>query len=194
MEELYHNALFLSEYASSCVKGHRSDHRVPVPAISLESVIALVPATVRIAFVKVDAQGVDEQILATARSQMHRIENVIMEAQDLEPDEVGFLYEGGGNLKALVSAMRSHAFVPIACRVDSCVLAEFDCFFGRAGDQSTAFRQAVGSDDPLDLFKGASTRFLPAWVEAVLGRTLGRFSRTVTDPPGCRASDSSENV
>lgn len=125
-------------YMSGCARC-RDDHkpkanvRHRVPTLSLEAILVAVPEDIIIEHVRIDAQGVDLQVLKSAGSQMHRIREVVMEVQDLELDNPDFLYGGSmvANADVMKKEMQALNFGKQDFQINNCACAEFNAKFSR---------------------------------------------------------------
>ena len=119
----------------ACKRDHAPgvNRRTRVPTLSLEAVLLAIPSEIIIERVRIDAQGADLAVLKSARSQLHRIQTVNLEAQDLPTTDPDFLYGGPlvKSLRDIVDEMRRLGFVHAEEEVNNCACLEYNLNFAR---------------------------------------------------------------
>lgn len=105
--------------------------RINVTVVRLEGILAAVPSDVRIELLKVDAQGVDLQVLQGAGAQLSRIDTIIVEAQNASA--AGLLYTNASTGEQTVAWMQAQGW-----RYD----AEYSAMeYAALGEVNYVFRQ-----------------------------------------------------
>ena len=122
--------------ACSVCKAHHApgvNRRFRVPALSLETVLLAIPEHIAVDLVQIDAQGADLAVLESAKSQMHRIRHVKMEAQDLPLSDPDFLYGGLliSNASLISEKMQAYGFPHATADVNNCACLEYNLNFYR---------------------------------------------------------------
>jgi len=129
------NVPMMIDACEACKKNHAQgiNQRTRVPTLSLEAVLLSIPSEIIIERVRIDAQGADLAVLKSARSQLHRIQTVNLEAQDLPTTDPDFLYGGPlvKSLKDIVNEMRQLGFVSYSEEVNNCACLEYNLNFAR---------------------------------------------------------------
>ena len=78
--------------------------------LPLKALIGRLPARARVTLLKIDAQGHDLNVVASAGDQVNRIDYVAMEVVS---DDCAALYDGQPKCAEVVEAMTVHGFVPL---------------------------------------------------------------------------------
>ena len=119
----------------ACKGGHAPgvNRRVRVPVLPFEAILLALPQHIEVEMVKIDAQGADLSVLLSARSQVHRIREVLLEAQDLPVNDPDMLYGGPlvSNVQGIVQKMQELGFTSHTKEVNNCACAEYNLHFYR---------------------------------------------------------------
>lgn len=103
-----------------------------VAVVRLDTLLRLVPARVRVDYVKIDAQGADFAVVRGAGALVERIDSLTVECQDLpSPSDPRLFYEGACIVSDLREWMRANGFAFCDCVLQNADIAEHNCHFGR---------------------------------------------------------------
>lgn len=129
------NAAHLMRACQHCQESHMPhvNIRFRVPTLSLEAVLLAIPQSIVIEKARIDAQGVDLEVLKSAGSQLYRIQKVEMEVQDMELSNPDFLYGGPlvANAEMMKKEMKILGFDKVVAEVNNCACIEYNLIFSR---------------------------------------------------------------
>ena len=135
-EQVFAKVPLMIEACGICKNNHAPgvNKRVRVPTLSFESVLMAIPEHIVVERVRIDAQGADLAVLKSAKSQMHRIQSVNLEAQNLPTTDPDFLYGGPlvANMHGVIEEMKRLGFQRHTADVNNCACSEYNLNFYRS--------------------------------------------------------------
>ena len=150
--------------------------RVQVSALTLAHVLQQVPATLRVQILKLDVQGHEWSCLSGALDQLHRVDNIVVETQDVPPGCA--LYAGSlPNVSTWDKRLGMYGFERQYCEVNTLELAEYNCLFTHSSAQPI-WMTGRGLPPGLPPFEFDTSR-PPRFMEH--GKTDVRFVRNYSD-------------
>lgn len=136
--------LGLSTHAANCM-APRDQPPVPVRVVSLASVLARMPPGKDVALLKIDAQGMDLEVVQSAGAELRRVQWLVVEVQDLPAGHELLMYGPAQPAKEdLVKALAARGFCLDSCVTNTAEMREENCLFLRADRLGTTPDELVG--------------------------------------------------
>jgi len=102
------------------------ESKIPVTVIPLKMVLQHLPY---VSYMKIDAQGVDMEVIMSSGDKITKIKEVEIETQDLPLGDEKMIVQGQPNKDQLKAAMENRGFVLKKCTPNNAVLREENCIF-----------------------------------------------------------------
>lgn len=136
--------LGLSTHVANCI-APRDQPPVTVRVVSLASLFAQIPPGNDVALLKVDAQGMDLEVVQSAGAELRRVRWLVVEVQDLPAGHERLMYGPAQPTKEdLVRSLAARGFCLDVCIANMAEMREENCLFVRADRLGTTPDQFAG--------------------------------------------------
>lgn len=129
------------EIVRACLHGV---DRITVGAIPMAQFLELIPDTVTLELLKVDAQGADLMVIKSAGALLRKAKSWLVECQDLPKGDPKLLYEGASLLADVRAYATAHGYVERSCDVNNHDVRELNCVYDRVATPTQTDGQAQG--------------------------------------------------
>ena len=163
--------------AGKCVGGRSRSRSVPV--VTLAQVLQRIPLSLQIPLLKIDIQGREWPCLDGAGPSLRRIDNILIEIQDLH-DWGRAMYQNSHNASFLDSHLGEHGFVRQFCELNgpggklgrNSHVREVNCMYTQRSRDPLLASSAQGSGAALvEPWRGSKPSFHKAWFLTTLAST-----------------------